>query len=92
MSEFNIKVDRIKEYPQLKKEIVAYLFSHMSRKPFDKWYHYSGKFEFEGKRYDLECDCKLDRQIFSYKNLHIAHETEIIDIHQLVKDGVLTND
>ena len=92
MSEFNIKVDRIKEYPLIKKEIISYLFDQMSRKPYDQWYHYKGKFEYEGKRYDLECDCKLDRQIFSYKNLHIAHETEVIDVDELVRQGVITND
>lgn len=92
MSLDRINVDNLREYPQLKKEIISYLFDYLSRKNYDQWYKYSGSFFYEGKEYDLECECRLDRQIFSYRNLHIAHKTEIIDIDQLVKDKVLTND
>ncbi len=87
MSLERIKIDNLKEWPKIKQEIIGYLFEQLSRKPYDNWYSYKGKFEYEGKRYDLECECKLDRQVFSFRNLHIAHETQIIDVDQLVRDG-----
>lgn len=84
-----IKIERLKEFPQLKKEIVSYLFDAMGRKPQNQWHNYKGEFRYDGQAYDLECDCKLDNQIFSFKNMHISYKQQVIDIDDWVRKGML---
>lgn len=84
-----IKFERTKDMPVLKKEIISHLFDYVSRRPFNEWYKYKGEFKYEGKEYNLECECKMDNQMFTYRNLFIEHKQQIIDLDQLVRDGVL---
>lgn len=85
----NEKLERIKDMPNLKKEIISYLFDHVARRNRETWWHYKGEFKYEGQEYELECDCKWDNQMFSYKNLHISHKMVTIDVDDMVKQGLL---
>jgi len=84
-----IKFERKHEMCQLKKEIISYLYDQMLRKERDRWWTYKGEFKYEGETYNLECDCKLDCVMFTYKNLHIEHKQRIIDLEEMVTRGLL---
>jgi|GEM_PF-6764222 hypothetical protein len=84
-----MKFERMKELPLLKREIISYLFDFVARKPRDQWWKYVGEFKYEGVAYELECECKWDNVMFTYRNLHISFKTEIIDIHELVEKGLI---
>jgi hypothetical protein len=88
-SDDKLKFERMKQLPRLKQEIISYLFDFVARKPRDQWWRYKGEFKYDGKEYELECDCKYDNQMFSYRNLHIAHKQEVIDVDDLAKQGLL---
>lgn len=75
-----MKLERLKELPALKQDIIKYLCNFVSRKPYDHWWKYSGEFKYEGKTYNLECECKMDNEMFTYRNLHIEHKQEVIDL------------
>jgi hypothetical protein len=79
-----MKFESIKDMPQLKKEIIIYLFEFIARKKYDEWWHYAGEFKYDGKEYNLECDVKLDNQVFSYKNLHIEHKQVVLDVDDVL--------
>ena len=85
----NEKIERFKDIPQLKREIIAYLFENMSRKERDRWFQFKGEFVYENVEYNLECECKWDNQIFSYRNLFIEHKQQVIDVDELVRNGQL---
>lgn len=74
------KTERAKDMCQLKQAIIAKLFNWLSRKPFNQWWKYNGEFIYEGQHYDLECVCRMDRQMFEYKTIHISHKQIVIDI------------
>jgi hypothetical protein len=82
-----IKIERIKEMPQLKKEIISKLFDFVSGKKQNQWWQFTGEFEFDGAAYDLECKCMWDGVMFSYKEFHIAHKQIVIDIEDLMRTG-----
>jgi hypothetical protein len=84
-----MKFERSKDMCPLKKEIISYLFDYVARKPRDQWWSYKGEFKYEGKTYNLECDCKYDNQMFTYKNLHIEHKQEVIDIEDMIAKGLI---
>lgn len=75
-----MKFERKKDMCKLKREIMVYLFDYVARKPREQWWQYKGDFLYEGRGYNLECECKLDNQMFSYRNLFIEHKQEIIDL------------
>lgn len=75
-----LKFERVKSMPKLKQEIISYLFDFVSRKPHDQWWVYKGEFMYEGNSYLLECDCRMDNQVFTYRNLHIEHKQEVVDL------------
>lgn len=81
-----MKFERIKSMPLLKREIVSYLFDFVARKPHSQWWHYKGEFKYDGREYDLECDCKYDNQMFTYKNLHISYKQVVIDVEEVLSD------
>lgn len=83
------KLSSFKEEPLLKKEIIVYLFDHISRKTYGQWYKYKGEFKYEGQEYNLECECKMDNEIFTYKNLFIEHKQVVIDIDDMVARGLI---
>ncbi len=80
-----MKFERVKEMPLLKREIISYLFDYMCRKPRDTWYSYKGEFKYEGREYNLECECRFDNQMFTYKNLFIEHKQVIIDVNDVLE-------
>lgn len=84
-----MKYERVKAMCPLKREIISYLFDYVSRKKEGYWWSYKGTFNYEGKEYDLECDCKCDNQVFTYRNLHIQHKQQVIDIEEMVREGLL---
>ena len=85
-----IKLERMKDYPKLKQEIISYLFDWLSKNgKRDEWYKYVGKFEYEGEPYELECECRRDNEVFSYRKLHICRPTQIIDVHDMERRGML---
>lgn len=84
-----IKFERTKNMPKLKQEIISHLFDYVSKRQYDQWYKYTGEFKYEDKVYNLECECRMDNQMFTYRNLFIEHKQQIIDLDQLVRDGVL---
>jgi hypothetical protein len=84
-----MKFERTKEMCHLKREIICYLFDYVSRKKEGYWWHYKGEFNYQGKDYNLECDCKCDGTMFTYRNLHIEHKQVEINIDEMVKEGLL---
>lgn len=89
MLERNLKFERVKTMPRLKQEIIGHLFDFLSRKRFGDWYKFNGEFKFDGVVYNIECECKMDNQMFTYKNLYIEHKQQIIDVDQMIKEGLL---
>ena len=81
----NQKFERMKAIPKLKQEIISYLFDFVARKPRDQWWQYKGEFKYDGNEYDLECDCKWDNQVFTYRNMHISHKQQIIDVEDVMR-------
>lgn len=75
-----MKFERKDQMCKLKKEIICYLFDEVARYPRDTWLKYKGEFKYEDKTYDLECECKRDDMMFTYKNFHIEHKRVVIDI------------
>lgn len=84
-----MKFERVKNMPRLKAEIISHLFDYISRKKHDTWWQYKGQFKYEGQTYNLECQCKYDNQLFTYKNLHIEHEQVVIDVDDMVRKGMI---
>lgn len=84
-----MKFERMKELPRLKQEIISYLFDFVARKPHSQWWQYKGEFKYEGEEYNLECECKYDNQMFTYRNLFIEHKQQVIDVDDLVRKGLL---
>lgn len=84
-----MKFERTREMCNLKKEIISYLFDQITRKERDRWWTYKGEFQYEGETYNLECDCKWDNILFTYKNLHIEHKQRVIDIEEMVARGLI---
>ena len=84
-----IKFERLKNMPKLKQEIISYLFDYVARKRPGYWFDYKGEFKYDGVTYNLECKCKMDNQMFTYKDLFIEHKQQIIDVDHLAKDGRL---
>ena len=84
-----MKFERSTDMCPLKKEIVSYLFDFVIRKQRDVWWQYKGEFKYEDETYNLECECKTDGIVFSYRNLHIEHKQVVIDIDDMIKAGVL---
>lgn len=87
-----IKIERTKDMPQLKREIILKLFDFVSRRKHGQWWKYTGEFIYQGTTYNLECECTYDNQIFTYRNLYIEHKQEVIDVDELVRQGIITND
>lgn len=83
------KFERTKQMCPLKQEIISYLFDYVARHPRGQWYRYKGDFNFDGKSYELECDCMWDNEMFSYRNMHISHKQIEIDVDELVREGLL---
>lgn len=83
-SDDKMKFERINQMPKLKQEIISYLFDFIARKPQSQWWHYNGTFKFDGKEYNLECDCKFDNQMFTYKNLFIEHKQVVLDVEDVL--------
>lgn len=79
------KTERIKDLPRLKAEIISYLFDHVARKLRDRWYKYKGEFHYDGKTYDLECECKWDNQMFTYRHMHISHKQVELDVNDVLE-------
>jgi hypothetical protein len=75
-----MKFERVKSMPRLKREIISYLFDYIVRKGTDQWWNYKGEFIYDGTTYDLECDCRYDNQMFTYRNLHIQYKQEVINL------------
>lgn len=84
-----LKFERIKDMPKLKKEIISYLFDFISQKPQNQWWKFKGEFSYEDKTYELECDVRMDNQMFTYRNLFIEHKQVVIDVDEMVKRGLL---
>lgn len=83
------KIERAKDMCALKRGIILYLFRFIEKRPRDQWWSYKGEFEYEGTSYNLECDCMWDNKMFQYKNLHIEHKQEVIDIADMIRKGLL---
>jgi len=83
------KFERIKQMPKLKQEIISYLFDQVARKPINRWWQYKGEFRYDGKDYNLECECKMDNQVFTFRNLYIEHKQVVIDIDDMIKQGLI---
>jgi len=82
-------LERMKSMPKLKQEIISYLFDFVSRKQGDRWWQYKGEFKYDGAEYNLECEVRMDNQMFTYRNLYIEHKQRIIDVDDLVNKGII---
>jgi len=85
----DLKFERVKDMPKLKQEIISYLFDYVARKNDGRWYAYKGVFKYDNHEYNIECECKMDNQMFTYKNLFIEHKQVEIDIDEMVRKGML---
>lgn len=84
-SDKKLKFERVKDMPVLKREIISYLFDYVARKPVGRWYKYQGEFKYDGKSYDLECECKYQDQMFTYRHLYISHKQVVLDVDDVLK-------
>jgi hypothetical protein len=84
-----MKVEHIKDMPKLKKEIVVFLFDHVTKRPRNIWHKFECELSYEGKQYNLECDCRWDNEMFSYRDMHISHKQIVIDVHDMEAKGLL---
>ena len=87
-----MKFECIKSMPKLKAEIIRYLFDFVGRKPHNEWYQYKGQFNYEGETYELECKCKWDNQMFTYRDLFIERKQIVIDMDEMVRHGIVGAD
>jgi hypothetical protein len=87
-----MKLERIKDMPQLKREIISYLFDFVTRKQWGEWWQYKGEFNYEDKAYELECKVKFDNQMFTYRDLHIEHKQIEVTMEDMVKQGIVSAD
>lgn len=78
------KLERVSSMPKLKAEIIGYLFDFVTTKSRDQWWKYKGEFQYEGRDYDLECECKWDNEMFTYRNMHIGYKTIILDVEDVL--------
>lgn len=78
-----LTLERFKDIPELKREIIRKLHAYVAGKAYGEWYKYDGEFQYEGNEYELSCECKTDNQIFTYRNLHISHKQKVIDIESM---------
>lgn len=85
MLETNLKFERVNIMPRLKQEIVGHLFDFLARKRQGDWYKFKGEFKYDGVEYIIECECKTDNQMFTYKNLFIEHKQIVIDVEDVLK-------
>ena len=86
----NVKTERLREIQEIKREIILHMFEYLSRqKYYDVWYKYKGEFRYEGNEYTVECEVKMDNQMFTYKNLFIDQKQIIIDVHDMARRGLL---
>jgi hypothetical protein len=83
------KFERMKSMPPIKREIISYLFDYVAKKPQDRWYKYKGEFKYDGKEYLLEAECRMDNQVFTYRNMIIEHKQVVIDIDEMVQKGLI---
>lgn len=83
------KFERIAQMPRLKAEIISYLFDFVARKDREQWWQYKGEFKYDGESYDLECQCKWDNQVFTYRNLIISRKQIEIDINDMIEQGLI---
>src|SRR5580692_6026986 len=90
-SDENLKLERVKDMPELKKEIISYLFTQVSNRPYDRWWKYTGEFVYEKETYNLECECRYDTEIFSYRNLFIERKQKVIEVSEMVRRGLLND-
>jgi hypothetical protein len=90
MRDRELKIERIREMPELKKEIIKHLWDYLKNKrDSDRWWKFNGKFIFEGKPYVLEAEVRLDNKFLQYRGMLIEHEQQVIEIDDLVAKGFL---
>lgn len=80
-----MKFERMKDVCKLKQSIISYLFDYVARKERDRWYKYQGNFVYEGVTYDLECECKMDNQMFTYRKMIISQKQITLDVEDVLK-------
>lgn len=73
----------------LKREIISYLFNQVARRERDRWWTYKGEFKYEGETYNLECECRWDNQVFTYRNMFIEHKQIEIDLSDLKNEFLI---
>jgi hypothetical protein len=91
MQDRNIKFERIKSMPLLKREIISYLFDFVNRKKPDTWWHYNGEFKYQGDTYILECDVRMDNQMFTYRGLMIEHKQQVLEVEDVLRGNILND-
>lgn len=84
-----LKFERVKDMAPIKREIISYLFDYVCRKKDDRWWKYKGEFKYQGQEYVIECECRMNNQMFSYRNLLIEYKQVVIDVDEMVKKGLL---
>jgi len=82
-------IEKMKDMPQLKQDIVVFLFDKISNLPRDKWHHFECELKYDDIVYDLSCDCSRDETMFSYRNLNISHKQIVIDVDDMMRRGLL---
>lgn len=85
----SLTLERIKDMPRIKQEIIHYLFEQIARKPVDQWIKYKGEFAYEGVGYLLEADVRYDNTMFTYRNLIIEHKQVVLDVEDVLAGNIL---
>lgn len=84
------KVERVAEMAPIKRELIQRLFDFLDRKKdSDKWWKYSGTFIYDSREYEFEVECRMDNDMLTYRDMHIAYKTVEIDIAELESRGLL---
>ena len=84
-----LKFERIKDMPVIKRQIVKHLFDFLKRKRSDMWWFYNGDFKYEGRDYHLECQCRMDNVMLTFRFMHIEYKQVVIDVDAMNKNGLL---
>lgn len=78
------KLERVINMPKLKAQIINYLFEFVTSKPRNQWWKYKGEFVYENVQYDLECECKWDNEMFTYRHFYIGYKTITLDVEDVL--------
>lgn len=81
------KIERMKEMPEIKREIFKMVFNDTLNIPNDEtWRKYSRDFTHEGKEYTVKLSFMKSGQYFTYRNYELSYKQQIIGVGDVLKN------